>query len=177
MKVNWIIFLFVALCVVSCGNPTNVDTRKGEIIENGIVQDENGVLLLNLDDADFYSDIENPCENTAEWKAVIVKSGRYDIWLSSVTRDTTTLNYKNSVHLNFNEIILDAHPKCDKIKTTENNDLGSFFIADSYIGTVFIKDTGAMEVQFVCEQIVPHDIRDEVDSRFVSLYIVPEVKK
>ena len=173
MMVNRLFLLFVACFLASCGNPAKVKEENSDIIGERIIQDQNGTLLLDLEDADYYSDLNNPCENTAEWNAVIVKSGRYDIWLSSATRDTLSLNYKNSVHLNFNEINLAATPKCDRIKSS----IGSFFIADSYIGTVYIQDTGAVAVQFVSEQIVPHNIRDEVDSRFVSLYFVPEVKK
>ncbi len=61
------------------------------------MQQPDGTISLQLDKADRYSDIQDPSENTAEWNVVVSKSGRYNVWLSSATRDTTDLNYKSKV--------------------------------------------------------------------------------
>ena len=160
--------------LAGCGNAPN---NKIGLDNNRIVQHENGTLLLSIDDANCYSDNTNPIANTAEWNAFIVKSGRYDIWLASATRDTMSLNFRNSVHLNFNDIYIDANPSCDHIIVNAENIPDSYFMANSYIGTVYIQDTGAIDVQFISEQILPKSEHNYVDSRFVSLCFKPESRK
>jgi len=160
--------------LAGCGN--SADNKMG-LDNRRIVQHENGTLLLSIDDADCYNDNTNPIANTAEWNAFFVKSGRYDIWLLSATRDTMSLNYRNPVHLHFNDINIDANPRCDNIIVDAENIPDSYFMANSYIGTVYIQDTGAIDVQFISEQILPPGEYDYVDSRFVSLCFKPEIKK
>ena len=169
--------LLLAGIFAGCGNSASEKTGSDTLDHNRIIQHENGTLLLSIDDADCYSDEANPVANTAEWNALIVKSGRYDIWLASATRDTISLNYRNSVHLNFKDINIDANPRCDDIILDTDNLPDSYFMANSYIGTVYIQDTGAIDVQFISEQILPKSEQGYVDSRFVSLCFKPEARK
>ena len=85
------------------------------IAENRISQQEDGTISLKVDKADCYQDMVNPSANTAEWNVVVSKSGRFDVWLSSATKDTTNLKYKNSVMLSIHDNRLEAHPDVIKL--------------------------------------------------------------
>ncbi|MBN2864339.1 MAG: hypothetical protein JXN62_14315, partial [Bacteroidales bacterium] len=91
----WAVVISVSL-LYSCGNSSNQST-SAKRKSNEIVQKEDGTISLHVDNADCYSDMLNPSVNTAEWSVVVSKSGRYNVWLSSATKDTTDLNYKSKV--------------------------------------------------------------------------------
>ena len=57
---------------------------------------EGGVTLL-ITDADLIQVDSNPQYNTAEWNFSVKNPGRYDVWLSSLTCDTSHLHYKEKV--------------------------------------------------------------------------------
>ncbi len=177
MKGMSFLLLLLAGIIAGCSSSANEKTGLDALDQDRIVQHENGTLLLSIDDADCYSDENNPVANTAEWNAFIKKTGRYDIWLASATRDTISLNYRNSVHLNFKDINIDANPRCDDILTGVSDLPESYYMANSYIGTVYIQDTGAIDVQFISEQILPESSHNYADSRFVYLCFKPEARK
>jgi hypothetical protein len=72
---------------------------ENQIVQNKILQQEDGTISLKVDKADCYQDKVNPSSNTAEWNVRVSKSGRFNVWLSSATKDTTDLKYDNSVKL------------------------------------------------------------------------------
>ena len=166
-----IVILLSLLLMTSC-KVRNSEPSSDNIKLHCVTQNVDGNLLLKLDDAECYSDMSNPIYNTAEWKTRIVKSGRYDIWLSSATHDTTSLHYVNPIRLNVKNIELNVKPKCDKISDKS----APLFTAESYLGTVYLPDTGIVDVQIICEQIVPADYTDYIESKFVSLFFTPEAK-
>ncbi|MBO7522263.1 MAG: hypothetical protein J6T30_00215 [Bacteroidales bacterium] len=166
------IILLLSLLVMTSCKVRHSEPLSENIHLNCVTQDVDGTLLLKLDDAECYSDMSNPIYNTAEWKTRIVKSGRYDIWLSSATHDTTSLHYVNTVRLNVKNTELNVKPKCDKI----SDNSAPLFTAESYLGTVYLPDTGIVDVQIICEQIVPAGFTDYIESKFVSLFFTPETK-
>lgn len=172
--------LFFAFIFCGCINYGNTKNVSSDTSENKIIQKDNGVLALNIEDAACYSDIKDPSVNTAEWEAIIVKSGRYNLWLSSITNDTTTLHYENPVHVNFRNVNIEKIPKCDVILSGHPNEK-SFFRADSFLGSVYIQDTGNVNIQIICEKILTDTISleqaDNNFSKFISLRLVPENKK
>lgn len=141
----------------SCGN--SASSPENSSAEKVVKQNPDGSISLSLDNADFYSDVINRICNTAEWSVVVSKSGRYDVWLSSATRDTTNLNYKNTVMVSLRDLDLEIEglPTCDKIIHNSKDVKYPFFKADSYLGTVYIRDTGKMNIQVNSEQILPKD--------------------
>jgi hypothetical protein len=122
-----------------------------------VTQRDDGTISLGLDKADRYTDMEERTVNTAEWNVVVRRSGRYDVWISSATLDTTSLNYKNSVMVCVQDKMIQALPDCDKIITNSRDVSHPYFRADSFIGTLYLKDTGEFYIQVTSEMILPED--------------------
>jgi hypothetical protein len=99
----------------SCSNSRNENIKSDQLSENTILQNEDGTISLELKEAACYSDMEDPAGNTAEWDVVVSKTGRYDVWISSFTKDSTDLNYKNPVKVSVDDTRIEAHPEVDKI--------------------------------------------------------------
>ncbi len=138
--------------IFSCTNsePQKKNSKK-------ITQGDDGTISLGLDQADRYTDMDERSVNTAEWNVVVRKSGRYDVWISSATLDTTSLNYKNTVMVNVQDKMIQAIPDCDKIITNSRDVSHPYFRADSFIGTLYLKDTGEFYIQVTSEMILPED--------------------
>lgn len=168
--------VILPITISGCGNTTS-NKESGDVLLDRVLQHENGTLVLDIEEASCYSDMNNPSVNTAEWNAVIVKSGRYDVWISSSTVDSTSLNYENPVHLHFNDVMLDATPRPDKVLSNSSEDLDPLFQIDSYLGTVYIQDTGIIDFQLICEKIVPEDFTGDTHSKLLSLSFKPEDKR
>ena len=166
-----VIILLSLLVMTSCKG-RHSEPSSDNIQLNCITQSIDGNLILKVDDAECYSDMSNPIYNTAEWKTRIVKSGRYDIWLSSATHDTTSLHYVNPVRLKVKNIELTVKPKCDKVTDSS----APLFTTESFLGTVYLPDTGIVDVQIICEQIAPAGYTENMESKFVSLFFTPENK-
>jgi hypothetical protein len=142
----------------SCGNTATRPAAENNISAKKIMQQPDGTISLQLDKADCYSDIKDPSENTAEWNVVVSKSGRYNVWLSSATRDTTDLNYKSKVLVSVQDTRIEGVPACDKIIRNSGEVSFPYFRADSFIGSMYIKDTGEFHIQVISEQILPEDV-------------------
>lgn len=161
----------------SCGNSNNTGS-KSNISSNKIKQLPDGTISLHLKEADRYSDMSNPAENTAEWDVVVLKSGRYNVWLSSATRDTTDLNYKNKVLVSVHDTRIEGIPGPDKIVRNSQEVSHPYYRADSFIGSLYIKDTGEFQIQVISEQILPKednngDVSGEDISKLLSVSFTP----
>jgi hypothetical protein len=145
---------------------------------NKILQQEDGTISLKVDIAECYSDMHNPSSNTAEWNVVVSKSGRFNVWLSSATKDTTNLQYKNSVMLSILDNRLEARPACDKIIQNSSDVTYPYFRADSFMGSLYIQDTGLYNIQVISEKIVPHGYKNDEssvtdNSKLLSISLTP----
>ena len=153
--------ILTALTAIVCLSLVNSCKTSSPPVINSttgmIKQDESGVLSLNIDNADTYADMDDRSDNTAEWNVVVSKSGRYNVWITSETMDTTNLRYKNPVLVNVQDKILQAHPDCDRIVTNSSDVHKPYFRADSFIGSLYLQDTGQFYVQVTSEMIVPRD--------------------
>jgi len=163
-----------------CKNEGNQKTIKNFEAEHTILQGKDGTISLKVNNADCYQDIVDPSSNTAEWNVVISKSGRYDVWLSSATKDTTNLQYKNSVMLSILENRLEARPACDRIIHNSQDVAYPYFRADSFIGTLYIQDTGLCNIQVISEKILPKkyskdNSSPEENSALLSVILTPAV--
>ena len=149
----WTVVISVSL-LYSCSNSSDQSTSaRGK--SNEIVQKEDGTISLHVDNADCYADMLNPSVNTAEWSVVVSKSGRYNVWLSSATKDTTDLNYKSKVLVSVQDTRIEGRPGCDKIILDSKDVAYPYFRADSFMGSMYIQDTGVFNVQVISEQILP----------------------
>jgi hypothetical protein len=174
-------FLWVAVTglslLYSCGNAGSkiADSKRDG---NKIIQQADGTISLKLDKAECYNDTIDPSGNTAEWDVVVSRSGQYNVWLSSATKDTTDLKYKHPVLVNIQENRLEGQPASRKIIHNSTDVSFPYFRADSFIGSMYIRDTGEFNIQVICEKILPDDIdqgtaSDEDLSKLISVSFTP----
>jgi len=142
----------VLITIWSCSHTGSTKGQKES--ENRILQQNDGTISLILDKAACYSDVVNPSNNTADWNVVISKPGRYKVWLSSATKDTSDLNYANSVRISFLDDQLEATPACDKIVRNSNDVHYPYFRADSYMGSVYVSEPGEYNIQLISEKVI-----------------------
>ncbi len=122
-------------------------------------QQDDGTISLEIKKAYRYTDMGDRSDNTAEWNVVVNKSGRYNVWISSATLDTTDLNYQNSVKVNVQDKMIQARPDCDKVVKNSADVPFPYFRADSFIGTLYLQDTGEFYIQVTSEMILPENYR------------------
>lgn len=167
------IMLIVMVFFISCSSGTENNKSANTVIENKILQKSDGTISLNVEKAELYHDMENPATNTAEWNVLVSKSGRFKVWLSSETKDTTNLQYENSVMLSVLDNRIEGVPEVDRVIKNTN---GKFpFLADSFMGELFIQDTGLYHIQVISEKIVPENYSIEDNSRLISVILTPTV--
>lgn len=144
------------ICLINSCKTTTPPVTKST---NGTIkQDESGIISLNIDNADTYADMDDRSDNTAEWNVVVSKSGRYNVWITSETMDTTDLRYKNPVLINVQDKMLQARPDCDRIVVNSSDVQKPYFRADSFIGSLYLQDTGQFYIQVTSEMIIPKDV-------------------
>lgn len=170
--------VFGVILIYSCNNIVISNEGSRVIAVNRIIQQDDGTISLKLDRAECYSDMVNPSSNTAEWNVVVSKSGRYEVWLSSATKDTTDLQYKNSVMLSILDNRIEARPACDKIFQNSTDVTYPYFRADSFIGSLFIQDTGLYNIQIISEKIIPYESKNSgfsisESTKFLSVFLTP----
>ena len=140
------------IAVWSCSN--NKNSKNILITGNRVLQQGDGTISLKLEKAACYTDVVNPSSNTAEWNIVISKPGRFNIWLSSATKDTTALHYANSVKITLLDKELEAHPVCDKVIPNTGELPSEYFRADSYMGSFFVEEPGEYNIQVISEKVI-----------------------
>ena len=176
----WMLLIGVTL-LNSCSNIVKPTDESKIIAENQIVQQADGTISLKIDKAECYHDMENPASNTAEWNVVVSKSGRYNVWLSSATKDTTNLQYTNAVMLNIQENRLETHPACDRIIQNSSDVSLPYFRADSFMGSLYIRDTGLYNFQIISDKIIPENYKAEKsagdnDTKLLSVFLTPTTR-
>lgn len=174
----WLLVGAFILLAGSCGNEVKTTIDKKAETQKQIKQKADGTISLKLESAECYHDMVNPSSNTAEWNVFVSKSGRFDVWLSSATKDTTDLKYKNSVMLSILDNRLEALPECDKIFQNSADVKFPYFRADSFMGSLYIQDTGSYNIQLISEKIIPNAKNEELsevieNSRLISVSLTP----
>jgi hypothetical protein len=177
-KICGFLILIVVVLLNSCGNSGEQKVLVSKVVQNKILQQKDGTISLKVDKADCYQDKVNPSSNTAEWSVLVSKSGRFNVWLSSATKDTTDLKYKNSIKLNILDNRLEVKPACDKIFRNSTDVTFPYFRADSFLGSLYIQDTGLYNIQIISEKIVARDINkasgpDSENSKILSVFLTP----
>jgi hypothetical protein len=162
----------------SCNEAVKPAEENKTRSQNKILQQADGTISLKVDKAECYHDMVHPSSNTAEWDVVVSKSGRFNVWLSSATKDTTDLQYQNSVMLSILDNRLEARPECDKIIHNSSDVKYPYFRADSFIGSLYIQDTGIYNIQVISEKILPKDYKQKDssvadNSKLLSVFLTP----
>lgn len=178
MKRNGFLMIIGIVLMYSCSNTGVQKDTNNKVVHNKILQQADGTISLKVDKADCYQDAVNPSSNTAEWSVVVSKSGRFNVWLSSATIDTTDLKYNNSVMLSILDNRIEAHPACDKIIRNSSDVSYPYYRADSFIGSLYIQDTGLFNIQIISEKIIPKDVvkrnsSDVDNSKLLSVFLTP----
>jgi hypothetical protein len=173
-----LVLITVIVLFQSCSNTGGQKKIIGKTVQNKILQQQDGTISLKVDKADCYQDIVNPSSNTAEWNVLVKKSGRFNVWLTSATKDTTDLKYTNSVKLSILDNRLEARPGCDKIIHNSGDISYPYFRADSFLGSLYIQDTGLFNIQIISEKIVSKAIRNQAEidtenSKLISVFLTP----
>jgi hypothetical protein len=163
----------------SCGHLSS--TKVSHEAENRIVQQNDGTISLILDKAACYSDKTNPSNNTADWNIVISKPGRFKVWLTSATKDTSVLKYANSVRISLLDDQLEANPGCDKIVRNSSDVHYPYFRADSYMGSVYVSEPGEYNIQLISEKVIARAAESNNsslpdDTKLMSVVLTPTTR-
>jgi hypothetical protein len=172
-KVFTIVGIFVLLAW-SCGS----NKGQNDVSDNAVLQEADGTLALDMEEATCYSDDVNPASNTAEWNVVVSKPGTFRVWLSSATKDTTDLSYANSVKLSLLDKFLEVNPECDKVVHNSGDVSLPYYRADSYMGSLYISEPGEYSIQLISEKVmskesVPEAAEDSEQTRLMSVILAP----
>ena len=175
-----VIYGLAAVLICSCGQQGN--TKNTAEAENTIVQQADGTVSLKLDKAVCYSDAANPTNNTADWNVVISKPGRFKVWLSSATKDTSGLSYSSSVKVNIMDDHLEVNPAVDKIVQNSDDVPNSWFRADSYVGSFYVPEAGEYNIQVISDKVIARNAgsthNSQVDdTMLMSVMLTPAIKQ
>lgn len=171
-----LVYLAFGAILVSCQNSGDKPKLNTAVAENAVQQQKDGTIALDLKEADTYHDIENPSSNTAEWNVIVSKSGRYDVWLASATKDTTNLKYDNSVMLNVQDNTIEARPSIDKVIHNSVDVSYPYFKAESFLGSLYIQDTGHYNIQVISDKILPKESNSDSsqeETKLLSIHFTP----
>jgi hypothetical protein len=173
----WAVLIGIIL-FVSCNSGVGSDENKKMVAENKILQQKDGTISLKIDKAECYHDVVNPSSNTAEWNVVVSKSGRYDVWLSSATTDTTDLKFKNSVLLSIRDNRFEKLPVINRVVQNSSDVARPYYQADSFIGSLYIQDTGVYSVQVISDKILPKNLKsggssEDDPTKILSVSLTP----
>lgn len=156
MKVFYV-FAFVLVFVSGCGN--NSDDTVSIQDTAFITEQADGTIILDLEKAYVLEDSLHPDMNTAEWYFKINKKGRYELWLSSYTRDTMNLQYEDPVYINFQDKRIKAESILGNEIVLDTPDIGKmYYRADSKLGSVYIENPGEYNIQISGSKVRPYEI-------------------
>jgi hypothetical protein len=169
----------VIMVILSCSHPGS--TKLTQEAENIIVQQADGTVSLKLDKAVCYSDSVNPKNNTADWNVVISKPGRFKVWLTSATKDTSDLSYSSSVKVNILDDHLEVTPAVDKIVQNSGDVPNSYFRADSYVGSFYVPEPGEYNIQVISDKVLAKNAGSKQnpqidDTMLMSVVLTPAIR-
>ena len=180
MRRNFLLSVIIifTLFIYSCNNSGSYLSEEKKDSSGMIKQQADGTIALKLEKAVCYNSERDPSCNTAEWYFVVIKPGRYNVWLSSATTDTMNLQYKNSVKINVNEERLEAKPVGDKIVLDAKEVRYPWYRADSYMGSVIIQEPGEYSMQVISEKVIPQKEKQEMsgisgNTKMMSVILTP----
>lgn len=178
--IGWMLFVGI-IFLNSCSNSVKQIVDSNSLAINKVLQQADGSIALHVKKAECYSDKVNPSSNTAEWNVVVSKTGRFNVWLTSATIDTTNLEYQNKVFLSVQDSRLETQPAIDKVIRNSSDVNYPYFRADSFMGSLYIQDTGLYAVQIISDKILPEDkVNDYTPvsekTRLMSVFLTPVVR-
>jgi len=176
IKIVTYYFSLLIMIICSCGHTDSTQVRKDTKKKTLQQKDGSGSLILNK--AAFYKDGINPSNNTAEWDMVISKPGRFKVWITSATKDTTDLKYANAVRISILDDVLEVIPGCDKIVRNSIDVHYPYFRVDSYMGSIYIAEPGEYNIQLISEKVIMEKSESKNaaltdDTKLISVILTP----
>jgi hypothetical protein len=150
-----VILLIGMTALVSCNNNKGANESKIAGNNDKITGRDGGVTFL-IENADLIQVDSNPQYNTAEWNFEVKEPGRYDVWLSSITCDTSHLLFADNVTITAGDTRLEKKPIGDEIIIDDKSIKSPWFRADSHMGSVFFSKPGEYQIQVISDRVVPH---------------------
>jgi hypothetical protein len=141
--------------IASCNSDNNHNGKAGNDNNETAAVNSEGIVL-SIADAELIEVDDKPQYNTAEWLFTVEKPGRYDVWLSSLTVDTTQLNFAKDVIITAGETKLEKLPVSDKVVTEDKSIKEPWYRADSHMGSVFFSKPGEYQVQVISDRVGPY---------------------
>jgi hypothetical protein len=122
----------------------------------------------------------NPQYNTAEWNFKVHKPGRYDIWLSSLTCDTSHLLFAENVTITAGDARIEKKPVGDEIVIDDKSVKSPWYRADSHMGSIFFSEPGEYQVQVISDRVMalpsdPSALNTDKHTLINSLILKPMV--
>ena len=148
-----VIAILAIVSMTGCKDKSTAVDKTGKN-DNNVVRD-GGVTLL-ITDADLIEVDSNPRYNTAEWNFTVKDAGRYDVWLSSLTCDTSHLQFNDLVTITAGDERIEKKPVGDEIVTDDNSVKKPWYRADSHMGSIFFKEPGTYQVQVISDRVMTH---------------------
>ncbi len=148
------VFALVVLMSMTGCKDNKVTADKLEKNDKSAGRD-GGVTLL-IADADLIEVDSNPRYNTAEWNFTVKSPGRYDVWLSSLTCDTSHLYFDDIVTITAGDSRIEKKPVGDEIVMTDMSVKEPWYRADSHMGSIFFGEPGEYQVQVISDKVIPH---------------------
>ncbi len=149
-----VIAILAIVSVTGCKDNKSTAVDKTGKNDNNVAR-EGGVTLL-ITDADLIEVDSNPRYNTAEWNFTVKDAGRYDVWLSSLTCDTSHLRFNDLVTITAGDERIEKKPVGDEIVTDDKSVKEPWYRADSHMGSIFFKEPGTYQVQVISDRVMTH---------------------
>lgn len=150
------IFAFAALIGITSCKQEGSSADSGKQDRNDRIALNDGGVVLRIEDADLLQVDYNPQYNTAEWQFTVEEPGRYDVWLSSLTCDTSHLRYEDNVIITAGDARLTKKPVGDQIVMNDKSVREPWYRADSHMGSIFFSQPGEYQVQVISDRVEPH---------------------
>jgi len=149
-----VIAILAVVSMTGCKDNKSTAVDKTGNNDNNVAR-EGGVTLL-ITDADLIEVDSNPRYNTAEWNFTVKDAGRYDVWLSSLTCDTSHLRFNDLVTITAGDARIEKKPVGDEIVTDDKSVKEPWYRADSHMGSIFFKEPGTYQVQVISDRVMTH---------------------
>ncbi|MDZ7738252.1 MAG: hypothetical protein U5K32_04095 [Bacteroidales bacterium] len=154
-------YILLLLVIIAGGCTNNNSDDSDEKTGPGIREQEDGSIVLDLEQAYLLQDSLHPDMNTAEWFFRIESRGRYELWLSSFTKDTMDLHYEDPVIVNFEHRRIRANPVGNEIILNTPGTGEDYYRADSRLGSLYIDSPGDYSIQIVSAKVRPCEALSE----------------
>lgn len=145
------VLVIVSVLINGCTNKNEDKFKENDTAD--IIQQDDGKIILKLDDAYLFQDSLHPELNTAEWLFKANSTGRYELWLTSLTVDTMDLHYDIPVIVNFCDKRIQAKPIGNEIVHTAPDSGDTLFRAKSKLGSVYIEEPGNYNIQVISDKL------------------------